>query len=152
MLVRDILAHHYAQIQGITTIKKYAPRIILDAQLPLITLFADELEAVEHTGTSTTKYRILRAVLFVESVNMGTATSAYDKTDPFFDRVEEYFEARPTLSLADGTTTLQHEYMNDTGETVTPYPTGVDKLGQFWAITFKHRFTIVKPVIFQPGA
>lgn len=150
MLAKDILAYHYAKIPGVQNVKKYAPRTIKDAQLPLVMLFADELETVERAGGMTTKIRTLRAVLFVEGVGMGTETSPYDKTDPFFGRVEEYFEPRETLALEDGTTALTHEYMNDGGETLTPYPTGAS-VGQFWAITFTHRFTIVKQVIYQSG-
>lgn len=151
MLEKQILAYHYNLIEGVQSVKQFAPRTIKDAQLPLIVLFADALETVEISSGMTTKTRTLRAVLFVESVGMGTETSPYDKTDPFFDRVDTYFEARPTLALANGTTRLIHEYMNDGGETVTPYPTGATTAGQFWAITFTHKFTIIKPVIYQSG-
>jgi hypothetical protein len=150
MLEKDILVYHYPKIEGVRIVKGFAPRTISKAELPMVVLFADTLEAVERTGSSTTKYRTIRAVLFVDIIGMGTENSPYEKTDPFFDRVDTYFEARPALALEDGTTALIHDYMGDEGETVTPYPTG-DKVSQFWAITFKHRFTIVKPVIFQPG-
>ena len=151
MREKDILAYHYPLITGIQAVKKFAPRVIKDAELPLIVLFADALETVERASNMTSKYRSIRAVLFVESVGMGTETSPYTQTDPFFDRVEEYFEARQTLALADGTTELIHEYMNDGGETMTPYPTGTNSIGQFWAITFTHRFTVVKEVSYQSG-
>ncbi len=65
--------------------------------------------------------------------------------------MEEYFEARETLGLENGTTELIHEYMNDGGETLTPYPTGAGATGQFWAITFTHKFTVIKQVIYQSG-
>ncbi len=153
MLEKDILEYHYAQITGIQRVKKFAPRTIKDANLPLVVLFADELETLERSGNMTKKTRTLRAVLFVESSGMGTEDSSYEKTDPFFSRVEDYFEPRPTLALADGTTDLEHEYLNDGGETLTPYPTGAGgQPGQFWTITFTHRFTIIKQVIYQSGA
>lgn len=151
MIEKDILFYHYPKITGIQRCLKYAPRVIKEAQLPLIVLFADELETLERAGGQTTKTRTLRAVLFVESYRMGTETSSYDKTDPFFSSVEDYFEARQTLALADGTTELMHEYMNDGGETLTPYPTGAGTTGQFWAITFTHKFTVIKPVVYQSG-
>lgn len=151
MIEKDILAYHYGLITGVRTVKEYAPRTIKDAQLPLVVLFADQLETLDRAQGMTTKTRTLRAVLFVESVGMGTETSAYDKTDPFFDRVDTYFEARPTLALANGTTELVHEYMNDGGETLTPYPTGAGAVGQFWAITFTHKFTVIKSVTYQSG-
>jgi len=150
MIEKDILAYHYGLITGVQAVKKYAPRTIKDAQLPLVVLFADALETLDRPSGMTIKTRTLRAVLFVESMGMGTETSPYDKTDPFFDRVDTYFEARPTLALANGTTELSHEYMNDDGETVTPYPTGAS-VGQFWTISFTHRFTVIKPVIYQSG-
>lgn len=151
MLAKDILAYHYSLIGGVQSVKKFAPRTIKDAQLPLVVLFADELETLSRAGGQTTKVRTLRAVLFVESVGMGTETGPYIATDPFFDRVEDYFEARETLALANGTTTLIHEYMNDGGETLTPYPTGTKDLGQFWAITFTHRLTLIKRIVYQSG-
>jgi hypothetical protein len=151
MIGKDILAYHYALITGIQTVKKFAPRVIKDAQLPLIVLFADSLETIERAGNMTSKWRSIRAVLFVESVGMGTETSPYTATDPFFSRVEDYFEARTTLGLADGTTELLHEYMNDGGETMTPYPTGTNSVGQFWAITFTHRFQVIKEVSYRSG-
>ena len=150
MLEKDILAYHYGLITGVQAVKTFAPRTIKDAQLPLVVLFADALETVQRGGNMTVKTRTLRAVLFVESLGMGTETSPYEKTDPFFERMDTYFEARETLALADGSTDLTHEYMNDSGETVTPYPTGAS-VGQFWTITFTHRFTIVKQVIYQSG-
>jgi hypothetical protein len=131
-------------------VRKYPPRTIKEAQLPLVVLFADELETEGRASGQTTKIRTLRAVLFVEAFGMGTETSSYEKTDPFFDSVEDYFEARETLALENGTTALTHEYMNDGGETLTPYPNG-DKVGHFWAITFTHQFTIVKQVIYESG-
>lgn len=151
MLEKNILAYHYPLITGIQAIKPFAPRILTTAMLPCIVLFADTLEALERSGTRTTKYRFIRAVLFVEQVGNGSENGPYEKTDPFFDSIDTYFEARPTLALADGTTELEHTYMGDEGESLTPYPTGGDKLGDFWTITFKHRFTVVKPVIFQSG-
>jgi hypothetical protein len=152
MLEKDLLVYHYGQIEGIQRVKAFAPRTIKDANLPLVVLFADELATVSRSAGRTTKTRDIRAVLFVESVNMGTEDSSYERTDPFFDRVEAYFEARTTLALADGTTFLIHEYMNDEGETLTPYPTGAGgQPGQFWTITFNHRFSIVKEVIYQSG-
>lgn len=152
MLEKDILAYHYALITGINTVNEFAPRTIKDADLPLVVLFADGLETIERSAGMTKKWRNLRAVLFVESVNMGTATDAYEATDPFFSRVEDYFEPRQTLALADGTTQLEHEYMNDEGETLTPYPTGAGaQVGQFWTITFNHRFAIIKYVQYQSG-
>ncbi len=151
MLEKDILAYHYELITGIQSAKKYAPRTIKDAQLPLIVLFADTLATLERANGQTTKTRDIRAVLFVESMGMGTETSPYTHTDPFFDLVDTYFEARPTLALSDGTTMLIHEYVGDSGETVTPYPSGSGAPGQFWTITFTHRFTIVKEVIYQSG-
>ena len=150
MLEKDILAYHYGLIEGVGSVKKFAPRTIKDAQLPLVVLFADQLETVQRGGNMTVKTRTLRAVLFVESLGMGTETSPYDKTDPFFDRMDTYFEARETLATSNGSTDLTHEYLNDGGETVIPYPTGAS-VGQFWAITFTHRFTIVKQVIYQSG-
>lgn len=151
MLEKDILAYHYGNIEGIQSVSKYAPRTIKDAQLPLVVLFADSLTTLERAHGMTKKDRVVRAVLFVEGANMGTATGPYIKTDPFFASVEEYFEARETLALADGTTELIHEYMNDDGETVTPYPTGAGSPGLFWTISFTHKFTVIKPVIYQSG-
>lgn len=151
MLEKDILVHHYGLIEGIERVKRFAPRTIKDANLPLVVLFADALTAVERAGGMTIKTRDIRAVLFIESAGMGTENSAYEKTDPFFDQVDTYFEARPSLGLADGTTDLVHEYLGDEGESLTPYPTGTSEMGQFWTITFRHRFTIVKPVVYQSG-
>lgn len=151
MLEKNILVYHYPKITGIQNIKPFAPRILTTAMLPCIVLFADALVTVSKSNTRTTKTRDIRAVLFVDLVGMGSENGPYEKTDPFFDSIDTYFEARPTLALADGTTDLDHEYMNDEGETLTPYPTGGDKIGQFWAITFKHRFTIIKPVIYESG-
>lgn len=151
MIEKDILAYHYAKITGVQSVKKYAPRTIKQAELPLIVLFADQLETLDRAQGMTKKNRTVRAVLFVEAFNMGTETSPYDKTDPFFDRVDTYFEARQTLALANGTTELIHEYGNDGGETVTPYPVGAGQTGQFWAITFTHTFTVIKPVSYQSG-
>lgn len=151
MLEKEILAYHYALITGVQSVKQYAPRTIKDAQLPIVVLFADTLETLDRAANMTTKARTIRAVLFVEGVGMGTETSPYIDTDPFFDRMDTYFEARPTLALADGTTELIHEYLGDDGETLTPYPTGTTTAGQFWTITFKHRFTIVKQVLYQSG-
>lgn len=151
MLEKDILEYHYGLIAGVQRVKKFAPRTIKDANLPLVVLFADALTTVTRAGNQTTKTRDIRAVLFVEGVGMGTETSPYTDTDPFFNSVEEYFEKRTTLALADGTTDLIHEYMNDNGETLTPYPTGAGSVGQFWTITFTHRFTIAKEVIYQSG-
>lgn len=151
MLEKDILAYHYALITGITTVKKFAPRTIKDADLPLVMLFVDALETIERSGGMTKKWRNMRAVLFVESVGMGTETDAYESTDPFFSSVEDYFEPRQTLAKADGTTDLEHEYMNDEGETLTAYPTGAGQPGQFWTITFNHRFAVVKHVIYKSG-
>lgn len=151
MLAKDILAYHYPKITGIHRVETFAPRLITTAMLPLVVLFADALETVESAAGMTTKTRSIRAVLFVQLAGMGSEDGGYEATNPFFDRVEVYFEARPTLALADGTTVLNHEYMNDDGETLTPYPTGGDKIGQFWAITFAHRFTIIKQVLYQSG-
>ena len=151
MLEKNILAYHYALITGVNSVLTYAPRTITTAQLPLVLLFADPLALVSRSGGRTTKTRDVRAVLFVQQIGFGSETGGYDQVDPFFDRVDTYFEARPTLGLSDGTTNLIHEYMNDEGETVTPYPTGGDKEGQFWTTTFNHRFTIVKQVIYQSG-
>lgn len=151
MLEKNILAFHYAQLTGVEKVLTYAPRIIKTADLPLLVLFADPLTTVSRSGGRTTKTRDIRAVLFVQQIGMGSETGGYDQTDPFFDRADTYFEARPTLGLADETTTLLHEYQNDDGETVTPYPTGGDKVGEFWTIMFHHRFTIVKEVIYQSG-
>lgn len=151
MREKDILAYHYPLISGIQSVSKYAPRIIKPAQLPLLVLFADDLETVQRSQGMTTKYRTIRAVLFVEQVGFGTEEGGYVQTDPFFNSVDTYFEARPTLGLADGTTDLAHEYMGDEGETMTPYPTGTKELSNFWTITFMHRFTIIKPVVYQSG-
>jgi len=152
MLEKDILAYHYPLVTGIQRVKKFAPRTIKDANLPLIVLFADELQTLSRSANRTTKTRDIRAVLFVEGVGMGTEDSPYTATDPFFDRVEAYFEARTTLALADGTTEFIHEYLNDEGEQITPYPTGAGASpGQFWTITFRHRFTIAKQVVYQSG-
>ncbi len=151
MLEKDILAYHYPLITGVRRVLTFAPRIITTAQLPLVVLFADPLVTVARSGGRTTKTRDIRAVLFVQQVGFGSETGGYDQVNPFFERTDTYFEARPTLGLADGTTNLAHEYMNDEGETLTPYPTGGDKEGQFWTITLNHRFTIVKEVIYQSG-
>lgn len=151
MIEKQILAYHYGLISGIQGVKQYAPRIITTAQLPLIVLFADTLETVSRAAGMTTKYRTIRAVLFTDQVGMGTETGGYVITDPFFDSIDTYFEARQTLALADGTTDLIHEYMGDEGETLTPYPTGKAEPGNFWTITFNHRFTVIKPVIYQSG-
>jgi hypothetical protein len=152
MLEKDILAYHYGLIEGVQKVVTNAPRIIKAAELPLVVLFADPLETVSRSGGRTTKTRDLRAVLFVQQVGFGTESAGYDRADPFFDRVDTYFEARTTLSKADGTTDLVHEYQNDDGETLTPYPTGTTETGNFWTITFHHRFTITKQVIYQSGA
>lgn len=152
MLEKNILAYHYPLITGIQSVKKFAPRIMTTAMLPCIVLFADALTTVDRPGGMTVKTRDLRAVIFVDLLGMGSENGPYEKTDPFFDSVDTYFEARPTLALQAGTTTLNHEYMGDDGESLTPYPTGGTTLGDFWTITFKHRFTIVKPVIYEPGA
>jgi hypothetical protein len=152
MIEKQILAYHYAKIAGVQGVKQYAPRTIKDAQLPLVVLFADTLATVDRASGLTVKTRDIRAVLFVERVGLGTEESPYLETDPFFDLVDTYFEARPTLALANGTTDLNHEYMGDDGETITPYPSGKTEVSQFWAITFKHRFTIVKQVIYESGA
>jgi hypothetical protein len=151
MLEKNILVYHYPLITNIQSIRPFAPRILTTAMLPVIVLFADPLVTISKSSTHTTKTRDIRAVLFVAILGSGTENGPYEATDPFFDSVEAYFEARPTLALADGTTDLDHEYMNDDGETLTPYPTGSNTLGQFWTITFKHRFTIIKPVIYQSG-
>jgi hypothetical protein len=151
MLEKDILVYHYGEISGIQAVKAYAPRVILPAQLPLVVLFADTLETVERNGGMTVKYRTIRAVLFTDQVGFGTETGGYVVTDPFFDAIDTYFEARPTLAKADGTTELIHEYMGDEGETLTPYPTGSKEVGNFWTITFNHRFTVIKPVTYQSG-
>lgn len=152
MLEKDILAYHYAQITGIQNVQATAPRIITTAMLPCVVLFADVLTPVDRGAMNTVKTRDIRAVLFAELFGMGTDEGGYDIIDPFFDRIDTYFEARTTLAKADGTTDLQHEYMGDEGETVTPYPTGSSQGGQFWTATFNHRFTIVKQVIYQSGA
>lgn len=152
MLAKDILAYHYPLITGIQNVRKYAPRIITTAQLPLIVLFADNLETFARSAGKTTKYRTIRAVIFTQQWGMGSQDGGYVTTDPFFDLVDTYFEARQTLALADGETALQHEYMNDEGETATPYPIGDTTSANFWTITFVHRFTLVKQVINQSGA
>lgn len=151
MLEKNILAYHYPQISGIHKVLEYAPRIITTAQLPLVVLFADTLETVDRASGMTTKYRSIRAVLFTDMVGMGSEEGGYVITDPFFENVDTYFEARPTLALANGTTELIHEYMGDEGETLTPYPTGSKQVGNFWTITFTHRFTVIKPVTYQSG-
>lgn len=151
MLEKDILAYHYGLITGIQGVERFAPRIMTTAMLPCVVLFADALVTVSRSAGRTTKTRDVRAVLFVEQFGFGSEDSGYDQTDPFFDRAEDYFEARTTLAKADGTTDLIHEYMNDEGETLTPYPTGKNETGQFWTITFKHQFTVVKQVIYQSG-
>ena len=148
MIEKDILAYHYAQIEGVQNVQKFAPRILTTAMLPCLMLFADTLETLERGSMLTKKQRSLRAVLFVQQYGMGSEEGGYLSTDPFFSRVEDYFERRTTLALADGTTDLTHEYMNDEGETLTPYPTGKAEVGQFWSITFNHRFEIVKHVIY----
>jgi hypothetical protein len=152
MLEKDILAYHYRQIAGVQHVDVFAPRIMTTAMLPCVVLFADALETLERSAYMTKKQRSLRAVLFVQQFGMGTEEGGYLSTDPFFARVEDYFEPRTTLSKADGTTDLTHEYMNDEGETLTPYPTGRTEGGQFWTITFNHRFEIIKQVIYVSGA
>lgn len=151
MLEKDLLEYHYGLITGVQNVRKFAPRILTTAMLPCVMFFADDLTPVSRGGNMTTKNRVIRAVLFTEMIGMGSQDGGYEKTDPFFSAVEDYFEPRTTLALADGTTDLTHEYMNDEGETQTPYPTGGDKVGQFWTITFKHQFTIVKQVIYKSG-
>jgi hypothetical protein len=151
MLEKDILAYHYGLIGGVQNVETFAPRIMTTAMLPCVVLFADALETVQRSSGATTKTRDIRAVLFVEQVGMGSEDGGYDQANPFFDAVDTYFEARTTLAKADGTTDLIHEYMNDEGETVTPYPTGGGATGNFWTITFQHRFTIIKQVIYQSG-
>lgn len=151
MLEKDILSYHYGLISGIQNVRANPPRIITTAMLPCIVLFTDELTPVSRSGGSTTKYRLIRAVLFVELVGMGSETGGYDRSDPFFDSVDTYFEARTTLGKADGTTDLIHAYQGDSGQTLTEYPTGGDKVGSFWTITFKHQFTIVKEVVYRSG-
>jgi hypothetical protein len=152
MIEKQILAYHYALIDGVQAVKQFAPRTIKDAQLPLVVLFADTLAPVSIASGHTTDTRDIRAVLFVERFGLGTEDSPYEETDPFFQRVKTYFKARPTLSLANGTTDLEHIYMGDDGETVTPYPSGKNDISQYWTITFKHRFTIVDEIIYQSGA
>jgi hypothetical protein len=152
MIEKDILSYHYGLISGIQNVRKNPPRIMTTAMLPCVVLFADELTPVARGNGVDTKYRIMRAVLFAEQVGMGSESGGYDKSDPFFDAIDTYFEARSTLAAADGTTDLIHEYGGDTGQTLTDYPTGGDKIGSFWTITFKHQFTIVKQVIYQSGA
>jgi len=151
MREKDILAYHYPLVTGIQSVRKYAPRIIATAQLPLIVLFADELETVQRAAGMTMKYRTIRAVLFAQQWGMGSEDGGYVTTDPFFDLVDTYFEARQTLGLADGTTDLIHEYQGDQGETATPYPTGDTTGANFWTITFVHRFTVAKEVVNQSG-
>src|SRR5688572_6183893 len=119
MLEKDILAYHYGLIAGVQSVEVFAPRIMTTAMLPCVVLFADALETLERSAYMTKKQRSLRAVLFVQQFGMGTEEGGYLSTDPFFARVEDYFEPRTTLSKADGTTDLTHEYMNDEGETLT---------------------------------
>lgn len=144
------LAELYALIPGIETASAKAPRVILAAQLPYAVVFPDPSQLARNGDNMMTEIRTYRVVLFVDVAQFGTAHQPYDKLDPFFSRVRDYFLERPGLDIAtDPYVVLDAEFLGDTGFNLEDYPSSANGTSEFIATTFRHRVTQLLPFNYE---
>ena len=135
---KERLATLYGQIEGITKATAKVPRVILDAQLPCLIVFP-RVSTITREGNDTAReVREYGCVLFVEKALFGTAQQGYIEANPFYDRVRDFFLARPGLDL-DGSADVvfDSEFLGDNGLMLDNFPPQSPDV--YFAIEFRHR-------------
>jgi hypothetical protein len=129
-----------AFIAGITHSFTDIPRVVQDAQLPaLIVVPRQATYNIDYGEGTVGETRLYQLLVLVQRLGEGTEKQAQVSVDPFFQRVRDYFIARPQLEL-DGAAEPQTVVYNamplgDAGFQVIPYPAasgtspGVDYAG-----------------------
>jgi len=82
------------------------PRHIAGASLPAVVVLTGEATRERHDDILTIT-RVYRLALLVKSWAEGIELEAEELCEPFFPRFESIFHARPSLQLANNTTTLE---------------------------------------------
>ena len=128
---------------GETASRAYAtiPRTLNSTDLPAAIIFPGRLISRELVGSPrhVKETRNYDMALFIAMAALGDDSSSQIAVAPWFDRVADWFIARPGLEL-DGDSpqeqvTFDATLLNDNGYELLKYPTGGDKTGDFAAIT-----------------
>jgi hypothetical protein len=93
-------------ITDIRTAYAGAPRNIAAASLPAVVVLTGEVER-RRDGPLLIMARTYRLALIVKAWALGIELEAEALCEPFFDRFESIFDARPQLQLANATTPLE---------------------------------------------
>lgn len=144
-----------AEIDGVKTSFDYIPRNLLQVQCPAFIIYTGPVidreteDGGRRTVTETREY-LMR--FFIQEALFGTTNQAEIAVEPFFDRVQEYFFARPGLKLdtetAPGTRVLDSVLQPDTGTIIVPYPNG-NKQTDFIGIDFPIHVTFKRVFSFK---
>lgn len=133
------IAAMWRNVEGITKAFTDIPRVLLPVELPAVVIFpgAATYDTDAEGDNDVLETRVYQMNLYVEKAAFGTENQAQIKVNPFFDRVRDYFLARPGLELDDATLPQDVVYTaritGDSGFQIFEYPPGGD---QYAAISF----------------
>ncbi len=131
-------------ITGVTVQNATAkiPRTIQAAQLPYVVVFPDASQVTRNGDGMLQEVRSYRATLFIEVAVLGSKNQGYDKANPYYEAVRDYFMGRPGLDISSSSDDVfDAEFLGDNGFNLTVYPPVGDEATAFVSITFRHRVT-----------
>lgn len=145
---KERLATLYGRIEGVTKATAKVPRTLLDAQLPCVVVFPRASQITRSGSGLLSETRDYGCVLFIEKALFGTAQQGYVKANPFYDRVRDYFMARPGLDNPDDPDVVfDAEFLGDNGLEVNNFPPGSPDV--YFAIEFRHRVNELAEVNYE---
>ena len=150
------LAALWRNIDGVQKVFDKIPRVVQDAELPAVIILPGEAtydtDAPGDNDVLIT--RTYRMLLLVFNAGLGTEGKAQTAAEPFFDRVRDYFLARPGLELYGAADPQVVEYnarlLSDSGFIYQAYPGGTNS-PEYGAIEFRQQVQTWASVVYQDG-
>lgn len=118
----------WKQVTGVQKVYDNIPRVIQTAHLPAVIVFPGEMAFSKIASDIGEDDRLYRSWLVLAEFGLGTEAQSEIDADPWFDRIRDYFTARPGLELDNVAVgdlpqdlVFNAEYEGDSGFTIRPY-------------------------------
>lgn len=132
------------------------PRTLNSTDLPALVVFPGTLlKRTQNAGAPmmVEETRNYDMIFFFAQARLGSEDSSQITVAPWFDRIPEWFIARPGLELDNDDEQEQVAFtstlLNDNGYEVIEYPTGTDKIMPFAAMRQPIQVVTIRKVIMQ---